>query len=54
MSLSQLIVFIIGVVLALFGLWIVITGYTEIVRLIIGLVLIVVGVALLIHKSVTL
>ncbi|HLG40292.1 MAG TPA: hypothetical protein VI461_11520 [Chitinophagaceae bacterium] len=54
MSLSRVMIFIIGCVLALFGLFMVIQHYNEIQALVIGLVLIVVGVVLLSGRVLTL
>lgn len=54
MSLSRLIIFAIGIILAVFGLIVVLNNWHDLVSLIIGLVLIVIGVVLLSGKVLTL
>lgn len=54
MSVSQIIVFIIGAVLALFGLFMTITHFGDWLMMLAGVICIVIGVALLVNRTITL
>ena len=53
MNLSRLIVFLIGVILAVFGVFIVVQGPLDAFHLIVGLVLVIVGIVILSGKALT-
>ena len=53
MNLSRLVTFILGLILAVFGVFIILQGPLDAFHLIVGLVLVVVGIVILSGKALT-